>query len=64
MSTAMEEELKHWTAKRKAALITEIIQGKTSIAKASRAFDLPPSEIEEWIDEGDEGWRMPRAPNR
>lgn len=48
MSTMMEEEFKRWTAKRKAALVTEIMQGKTSVAEASRAFDIPPSEIEEW----------------
>ena len=55
MSMTMEEEFKRWTAKRKAALVTEIIQGKTSVAEASRAFDIPPSEIEEWVDEGRKG---------
>lgn len=25
-----------------------IVQGKTTVAKASRACDLPPSEIEKW----------------
>ena len=55
MSTVMDEEFKRWTAKRKAALVTEIIQGKTTVAEASRAFDLPPSEIEEWVDEGRRG---------
>ncbi|AON56603.1 transposase [Herbaspirillum seropedicae] len=30
----------------------EIIQGKTTVAEASRSFDIPPSEIEEWVDEG------------
>ena len=29
MSMVMEEEVKRWTAKRKAALVTEIIQGKS-----------------------------------
>jgi len=51
----MEEEVKLWTAKRKAALVTEIIQGQTTVAEASRAFDMPPSEIEEWIDEAKRG---------
>jgi len=36
-------------------LVTEIIQGKTTVAKASRTFDIPPSEIEEWVDEGRKG---------
>jgi transposase-like protein len=48
MSTVMEEEIKRWTAKRKSALVIEILQGKTTVAEASRAFDLPPSEIEGW----------------
>ena len=51
----MEEEVKRWTAKRKAALDTEIIQVKTTVAEASRAFDMPPSEIEEWVDEAKRG---------
>lgn len=55
MSTMMEEEFKRWTAKRKAALVTEIIQGKTSVAEASRSYDMPPSEIEEWVEEGRKG---------
>jgi len=40
MSMVMEEEFKRWTAKRKAALVMEIIQGKTktTVAEASRAF--------------------------
>lgn len=33
----------------------EIIQGKTTVAEASRSFDIPPSEIEEWVDEGRKG---------
>ncbi len=55
MSTVMDEDFKRWTAKRKAALVTEIIQGKTTTAEASRAFDLPPSEIEEWVEDGRRG---------
>ena len=33
----------------------EIIQGKTSISEASRAFDVSPAEIEEWVDEAKRG---------
>ena len=50
-----QEEVKRWTAKRKSALVLEIIQGKTTVAEASRAFDMPPSEIEEWVDEAKRG---------
>lgn len=52
MSTPMEDDIKRWTAKRKTALILDIIQGKTTISEASRAFDLPPSEVKQWVDEG------------
>lgn len=55
MSIAMEEEIKRWTARRKSALVLEIIQGKTTVAEASRQFDLPPSEIEEWVAQGKAG---------
>ncbi len=50
-----EEEIKRWTAKRKSALVREIIQGKTTVAEASRAYDLSPSEVEAWVDEGKRG---------
>lgn len=55
MSGAMDDEIKRWTGRRKAALVLEIIQGKTTVAEASRAFDLPPSEIENWIEDGKRG---------
>src|SRR5580765_2913660 len=55
MSTLMDEDIKRWTAKRKSALVVEIIQGKTTVAEASRAYDLPPSEIESWVDDGRQG---------
>ncbi|HSQ81492.1 MAG TPA: DUF1153 domain-containing protein [Casimicrobiaceae bacterium] len=55
MSAVMEEDIKRWTARRKAALVLDIIQGKATVAEASRCFDLTPSEIEEWVDEGKRG---------
>lgn len=41
--------------KRKSALVLEIIQAKTTVAEASRAYDLSPSEVEGWVDEGKRG---------
>ena len=55
MSETLEDGIKRWTAKRKSALVVEIIQGKTTVAEASRAFDLTPSEIEGWIDDAKKG---------
>ncbi len=51
----MEDSIKRWSAKRKAALVVEIIQGKTTVAAASRAYDLSPSEIEAWLDHAKRG---------
>lgn len=55
MGAVMDEDIKRWTARRKTALVLEIIQGKTTIAEASRAFDVSPSEIEGWVEEGKRG---------
>ena len=55
MSVIVEEDFKRWTAKRKAALEMDIIQGETSVSEAFRSFDLPPSEIEEWVEDGKRG---------
>ena len=54
MSTIMKE-VKRLTAKRKSALVMEILLGKTTVAEASRAYDLQPSEIENWIDDAKRG---------
>lgn len=37
MSMKMEEDFKRWTAKRKSASVVDIIQGKTTVAEASRS---------------------------
>ncbi|WP_253944598.1 hypothetical protein [Pseudogemmobacter hezensis] len=51
----MGASIKRWTAKRKTALMIEIIQVKTTVAKANRSFDLSPSEIEGWVDDAKRG---------
>ena len=55
MSTKMEEDIKRWTARRKSALVLDIIQGKTTVAEASRTYDLSPSEVEGWVEDGKRG---------
>ena len=55
MSNIQEEDIKRWTAKRKSALVIDIIQGKATIAEASRQFDLPPAEIEDWVNQAKAG---------
>jgi transposase-like protein len=51
MSIDMDEEIKRWAARRKSALVLDIIQGKPTVSESLRQFDLPPSEIESWIDQ-------------
>ena len=55
MSLKMDEDIKRWTAKRKSALVLDIIQGKTTVSEASRAYDLSPSEVETWVDDAKRG---------
>ena len=39
MSGPLENGIEQWTAKRKSALVIEIIQGKTTVAEASRSYE-------------------------
>ncbi len=55
MSMTMDDSIKRWTAKRKTALVIEIIQRKTTVSEASRSFDLTPSEIEGWVEDAKRG---------
>src|SRR5690606_18528270 len=55
MSEMIEAEIKRWTARRKSALVLEIIQGKTTVAAASRQVDLTPAEIDSWAEDGKRG---------
>ncbi len=55
MSKTMDEDIKRWTAKRKSALVLDIIQGKTTVAEASRQYDLAPSEVEQWVGDAKRG---------
>ena len=55
MSIKMEDEIKRWTAKRKSALVLDIIQGKATVSEASRSYDLSPSEVETWVDDAKRG---------
>ena len=55
MSGSLEDGIKRWTAKRKSALVIEILQGKTTVAAASRSYDLTPSEIESWVEDARKG---------
>ena len=36
-------------------MVLDIIQGKTTVSEASRSFDLTPSEVESWVEDGKRG---------
>ena len=43
-----DESQKRWTAKRRSALVLEILRGDLSVAEAARKHGLTVAEIEEW----------------
>ena len=46
--TPNDETLKRWTAKRRSALVLEILRGETTAADAARRHGLTVAEIEQW----------------
>jgi transposase-like protein len=46
--TSNDETLKRWTAKRRVALVLEILRGETTAAEAARRHGLTIAEIEQW----------------
>ncbi len=48
MANGHDEQLKRWTAKRRAGLVMEILRGDTSVAEAARKHGLTVAEVEEW----------------
>lgn len=49
MSNGHEEQnLKRWTAKRRAALVVEVLRGTTTVVEAARKHGLTVAEIEQW----------------
>lgn len=55
MSKEMNDDVKRWTVNPKAALVMDIIQGKTTVSEASSSFDLSPSETQNWVEEAKQG---------
>ena len=48
MASEHDKIRKRWTAKRRVALIVEILRGETSVAEAARKHGLTVAELEEW----------------
>ena len=47
----LQPEIKRMTAKKKAEVVMNIFQGKTTVAEVSRQYDLTPAVIEEWMEQ-------------
>ncbi|MDP9315477.1 MAG: transposase [Chloroflexota bacterium] len=43
-----DDSQKRWTAKRRAALVVEILRGDLSVVEAARRHGLTVAEVEEW----------------
>jgi transposase-like protein len=48
MTNGSDEHLKRWTAKRRVALVIEILRGDTSVAEAARKHGLTVADVEDW----------------
>ena len=45
------EDIKRWTARRKAAVVLDIIKGKTTTTEVARSHDLTVGEVEQWLED-------------
>jgi transposase-like protein len=50
-----QQDIKRFTAKKKAQIVMDIFQGKTTVAEVSRKYDLTPAVIEEWMEDARRG---------
>ena len=45
------DEVKRWTARRKATVVLDIIKGKITAAEMARSHDLTVAEVESWMED-------------
>jgi transposase-like protein len=45
------DDIKRWTARRKAAAVMDIIKGKTTAPELARSHGLTVAEVEQWMDD-------------
>jgi len=50
MSNELPDEIKRWTAQRRATLVLQILRGETTANEAARQYSLRPSDILAWKD--------------
>ncbi len=46
------ENVQRWTAKRRTALVLQIVKGETSAQEAARKHGLTVAEVESWLEKG------------
>jgi len=51
-AVAPEDDYKRWTAKRKSAVVLDLIKGLTTPAEVSRKHGLTVAEVEGWLEAG------------
>ncbi len=45
------DDVKRWTARRKATAVMDILKGKTTAAELARSHDLTVAEVEQWLED-------------
>ena len=50
MTETLPNDIKRWTAKRRTALVLQIIRGETTVRKAAREHGLKASDVQHWFD--------------
>ena len=50
MTETLPNDIKRWTAKRRTALVLQIIKGETTARKAAREHGLKASDFQHWFD--------------
>ena len=48
MTQELPEQVKRWTAKRRQALVLQLLRGETTVVEAAREHGLTVREVEEW----------------
>lgn len=64
MSSAIPEKAPIQDAKRWTMLLSEIVQGRLTVAQASRQLDMPRLEIESWLGQQHGNDTRPEADNK
>jgi transposase-like protein len=45
------DDVKRWTARRKATAVMDILKGKTTASELARSHDLTVAEVEQWLED-------------